>query len=354
MLKDRQGMTYASREDVKRALDIVETARADDQIDRALASASDNIEGLLLRRFYPEARTQTFDWPDPLGTTSLPYTVYFDRHDVIMVWSLRTDDGVITSPNFHLYPDDGPPYTRLELDVDSSSTFHRRSAGQRSITIDGIFGYSNDTESAGTITSALTAAATTVDVSDGTPLIGVGDLLKVGTEYMTVTEKGFLDSTETLAADVALGSASSITVSDGSAFVSGEVLLLDSERMLVIDVNADVLAVKRAWDGSTLSAHTSGAAVLVQRRLTVRRGVLGTSAAAHDATAEVLKHIVPPMVRSLAIAEAMAVLLQERTGYARVIGSGEGESEVRGIGLADLRDQTHKAYGRKKSKARAV
>src|SRR3546814_10709701 len=91
-VKDRQGMTYASREDVKRALDIAETARADDQIDRALASATDSVESLLHRRFYPEIRTQTFDLPDPLGTTSLPFTVYFDPHDVLSITTLTRSD----------------------------------------------------------------------------------------------------------------------------------------------------------------------------------------------------------------------------------------------------------------------
>src|SRR3546814_16931304 len=96
-VKDRQGMTYASREDVKRALDIAETARADDQIDRALSSASDSMESLLNRRFYPEIRTQAFDWPDPLGTTSLPFTVYFDRHDVLSITPLTSGSQIVRS-----------------------------------------------------------------------------------------------------------------------------------------------------------------------------------------------------------------------------------------------------------------
>jgi hypothetical protein len=353
-VKDRQGMTYASREDVKRALDIVETARADDQIDRALASASDTVEGLLHRRFYPEVRTQTFDWPDPLGTTSFPWTLYFDRHDVTAVTTLSSGS-VIAAGDFFLLPDDGPPYTRLELDVDDSATFERNSAGQRSITVEGTFGYSDDTTAAGTVVTAINSSITTIDISDGTALVGVGDLLLIEDERVTVTEKGFMApaSAPELTAAVALGSSVSIDVTDGTEFVPGEVLLIDSERMLIIDINGDTLAVKRAWDGSTLAAHSLAAPVLVQRRLTVVRGVLGTFAASHS-TVAVAKHIVPPMVRSLAIAEAMALLLQERTGYARVIGQGEGESEVRGVGLADLRDQAINAYGRKRTGARAV
>lgn len=351
-VKDRQGMTYASREDVKRALDIVETARADDQIDRALSSASDSVEGLLNRRFYPEIRTQAFDWPDPLGTTSLPWTLYFDRNDVIEVTAL-TSDAIIAPSGYFLRPEDGPPFTRLELDVDASATFDQRSAGQRSITVEGVFGYSDDTEAAGAVVTGIDDTTTTVDVDNGTPQIGVGDLLQIEDERVTVLEKGFLDSLETVATAVPLGSTAQIVVSDGGAFMPGEVLLIDAERILVIDISGNTLAVKRAWDGSTLAAHSVGASVLVQRRLTVRRAVLGTVAASHG-TVAVSKHVVPPMVRSLAVAEAMALLLQERTGYARVIGQGEGESEVRGVGLADLRTQTLNAYGRKKMRGRAV
>ncbi|MEU4386577.1 hypothetical protein [Promicromonospora sp. NPDC023805] len=350
-LKDRQGMAYASRQDVKRALDIVETARADDQIDRALASASDTVEALLLRRFYPEIDTRYFDWPDRSG--SRPWRLWLGHDELISATTLTSGGTVITAADFFLEPSDGPPFNRIEIDLSSSASFSAGNTHQRAIEVAGVFGYSADTEPAGTITTAIDGSTTTVDISDGTALVGVGDLLVLEDERVTVTEKGFLDSTKTLTDAVAVGSAAMITVSDGSAFVPGEVLLVDAERMLVIDVNSNTLAVKRAWDGSTLAAHASAAPVRVQRRLTVRRGVLGTTAASHS-TVAIAKHVVPPMVRNLAVAEAMAALLQERTGYARVIGAGEGESEVRGVGLADLRDQATRAYGRGRVRVRAV
>lgn len=350
-LKDRQGMAYASREDVKRALDIVETARADDQIDRALASATDSVEALLLRRFYPEIDSRFFDWPDRSGSS--PWRLWLGRDELISATTITSAGGVIAAADFFLEPNTGPPFTRIEIDLASSASFSAGDTHQRAITVEGVFGFSDDTQSAGTVVTAINSSTATVDVSDGTALIGVGDLLQLEDERVTVTGKGFLDSTETLTAAVAIGSAATITVSDGSAFVAGEILLIDAERMLIIDVNGNTLGVKRAWDGSTLTAHASAAAVLVQRRLTVRRGVLGTFAASHS-TVAVLKHVVPPMVRSLTVAEAMALLLQERTGYARVIGAGEGESEVRGVGLADLRDQALRAYGRGRARVRAV
>src|SRR3546814_4711334 len=121
-------------------------------------------------------------------------------------------------------------------------------------------------------------------ISDWSSDVCSSDLL-IDEERVTVTEKGFLDSLETITANIALGSAASITVTDGTAFTVGEVILIDVERMLVTDINGTTLGVKRAWDGTTLAAHTSGASVLAQRRLTVRRAVLGTVAStpANDA-----------------------------------------------------------------------
>src|SRR3546814_19561698 len=96
----------------------------------------------------------------------------------------------------------------------------------------------------------------TFDLSDGTPLVGVGDLLLIDEERVKVTEKGFLDSLETITANIALGSAASITVTDGTAFTVGEVILIDVERVLVTDITGTPLAVKRAWVGTTLATHT--------------------------------------------------------------------------------------------------
>lgn len=54
---------YATREQVKQALDIKESARSDLQIDIAIEAASDSVDGLLHRVFYPQVMTRYFDWP---------------------------------------------------------------------------------------------------------------------------------------------------------------------------------------------------------------------------------------------------------------------------------------------------
>jgi hypothetical protein len=349
---DRQGVTYASREDVKDALDILETSRAEAQIDRVLRAATDSVEGLLVRRFYPEIRTMTFDYPPwraPLGT---PWKLYLGQHELISVTTLTSGGTTFSASEYFLRPDDGPPFLRLELDISATNAFSAGSTHQRSISILGLYGYRNDESAAGSLATTVNSSTTTVDVSNGS-LVGVGNLLRLETERMSVTGRSFLDSTENLGAAVAVDGESSITVSTGG-FNAGEVLLIGAERMLITDVAGTTLVVKRAWDGTTLQAHANGADVYVSRRLTVRRGALGTTAAAHTAPVDVLRWTPPPLVQDLTIAEAMASLVQERTGYARTIGKGEGEREVRGVGLADLREQADIEYGRGRSRVRTV
>lgn len=348
----RDGFTYATVEDVKGALDILETARAESQIRRVLRSASDTVEGLLKRRFYPEIRTQTFDWYSPLGATDLPWTLWLDENEVVSVSSLNSG-GVIAPSDYLLKPDDGPPYTRIELDASSSATFDTGTANQSSVSVSGTFGFWDEEEEAGTLTGSIDGVVTALSVSNGA-LVGVGDLLTIGTERIVVTGRSFENSTETITADVSSASSTTIQVSDGSAFNQEELILLGAERMLIVDIAGNTLSVKRGWDGSVLETHTSGASVYVSRTLSVKRGALGTSTSSHTAGDAVTRHYVPPLVRDLTVAEAMAQLLQERTAYARTIGKGEGESEVRGIGLADLRERSVALYGRRKTKGRAA
>ncbi len=85
----------------------------------------------------------------------------------------------------------------------------------------------------------------------------------------------------------------------------------------------------------------------------MERGALGTTAATHNTATAVARHVVPALVRDLAIAEAINQLQQETSGYARVIGEGENAREGTGRSLFDLRKDAVAAYGRQ-ARARAV
>lgn len=354
------GIWYATREQVKAALDAKETARSNAQIDRAIESASRMIDGsvpgagFLHRRFFPELRTMTFDWPGE--QYARPWRLWLDAHELISVSTLSSGGTTIASTDYFLRPDYGPPYTHIEIDLDSSAAFGGGNTHQRDITVVGVFGYNAEEATAGVLTEALDASETAVDVSDSA-LIGVGSIIKVDSERMLVTGKAMMDTGVNIDAGdslTALNSDVSITMSTTTAApVVDEVILIDSERMLVVDVASTVLTVKRAWDGTVLAAHSASADIYAPRQLTVTRGALGTTAATHADTTAITRHVVPGLVQELCVAEALNTLAQQRSGYARTIGSGDNQREASGRGLRQIREDAYTAYGRK-ARSRAV
>lgn len=344
---------YATREDVRAALDFADGARAGARIDRALDSASRGIEGLLLRRFYPEIDTRYFDWPNRSG--SRPWRLWLDRDELISVTTLTTAGEVVAPADFFLRPDTGPPFTHIEIDLASAASFGAGDTHQRAIAVTGVFGYTAQDEPAGALETAIaSASATTVDVTDSAA-IGVGDLIKVDSERMLVTAKVMLDTTQNLQTSLSASMADgTVVVTTGSAFAVDEVILIDAERMLIVDIAGNSLIVNRAFDGTTLAAHTAPTAdVYAPRRLTVTRGALGTTAAAHADAAPITRHVVPGPVHALCVAETVNELQQESAAYAKEVGAGDTAREAPGAGLEGLRESVRRTYGRR-TRTRAV
>jgi hypothetical protein len=352
-------VTYCTREMVKRALDIKETARTDGQVDRAIEAASDTIDGgatganrgagILKRRFYPEVATRYFDWPNRQYARS--WRLWLDQYELVDVTELTAGGVTIASSDYFLRPDDGPPYTHVEINLGGSAAFGSGDTHQRAIAIDGTWaGCAATTAAAGSLAGALDDAASVVAVTDSA-LIGVGDLVQVDEERMLVTSKSMLDTGVNIDAGDSLTAAASdvsITMSTTTnAPTVDEVILIGSERMLVVDVAGSVLTVKRAWDGLVLAAHAGGADIYAPRTLNVVRGAYGTTAATHTDSTAVGRHIVPGLVRDLALGLALVQLLGEQAGYARTAGTGDNQREVTGRGLAQLRKDCIAAYGRK-------
>lgn len=344
---------YATREDVKEALDVKETARADRRIDRALENASRVIEGLCHRRFYPETATRYFDWP----TGARPWRLWLDDSELISVTTLSSGGTTIAASDYFLEPNrSGPPYNRIEIDLASSAAFGGGSTHQRDVTVTGLWGYRNDETLVADVDEAMTSSETDLDVTDSSD-IGVGSVLRIGTERLIVTGKAMkdtgvnIDASDSLAANVGDVSLTLSTLT--GAPTVGETILIESERMLVVDVAGTVATVKRAWDGSTLAVHSAGADIYALRTLTVTRGALGTTAAAMAASDDVYRWDPPGPVRSLCVAEALVELKQGEAGYARTSGSGDHLRETRGLGIRDLRDSVYRSHGRK-GRVRAV
>ncbi|MFD5564525.1 hypothetical protein [Kitasatospora griseola] len=344
---------------MKSALDWAETARANGRVDQAIEAASRWIEGFLHRRFYPEVGTRYFTFPDQYAR---PWRLWLDDSELISLTSISSGGTVLDPATVLLEPNrSGPPYNRVELRIDTNSAFGSGQTTQRDVTITGLWGYSADDTAVTTAASAINSTATTLLVASSAG-IGVGQLLRVGTERLTVTERTMAPTGQTLQQPLdALQKTVTVAVTDGTAFALDEVLLVDSERMLVVDIAGDQLTVKRAWDGSVLAAHT-GSAIYAPRKLTVTRGVLGTAAAAISQGATVYRWDVPGPVRTLCIAEALVTQLQQSSGYARTTGVGSAARQVGGgtvaktqygLSIESLREQVYTSRGRK-ARVRAV
>lgn len=340
---------YATREQVKTALDIQETARSNSQIDRAIRSSSRSIEGQLRRRFYPEIRTQYFEWPVRGSRTT--WRLRLNEHELISASAVVSGGVTISASDYFLEPNDGPPYDTIEIDRASTSAFSANAGtNQRSVAISGTFGHSSELEVVGALSSNLDAdAADSPAVTWSAPLdVGIGSILKIDSEYLVVTNRTFADSTQD-ALDPLTASNANVTVpvTTGSDFYSGEILLIDSEKMRVVDVVGNNLFVQRAVDGTALAAHLDNADIYVLSGVVTSRAQFGSTLAAHLSAANVERHVIPALVNDLAIAEALTQLNQESAGYGRVVGSGENAREASGKGLADLRARAYDEFGRK-------
>lgn len=344
---------YCTREDVKRATDIKETARNNFQIDRAIQSAARNIEKHLHRVFYPTDATRKWDWPNFQRT--YPWKLYLDNNelaDTTVNVPVVTSGGVVipSSAIFWGPWNDSPPYTRMELDRSQSYAFGSASTPQKSISITGTFGYSMDTDPAGALAAAVSStSATTITVSDGS-LVGVGNLLIVDSERLLVQGRATVTTGQTNVSGATTESMAdnAITVSSGAAINVDEVLLIDQEKMLAVDVTGNVVTVIRAWDGTPLANHSTSTTIYSYRVLTVLRGQLGTTAATHSNSAPIVVHRPPTLIRDLAIAEASVRLLAETSGYAEA-GGGDGEGSAKNLAAAlpDLWDEAETGYARK-------
>jgi hypothetical protein len=342
---------YATREEVMRAVDIKFTARSDQQIDRAIQSASRSVDSLMHRVFYPTITTKYFDWPNFQATW--PWKVYLDQAELadvtVNVPVVTSGGNVIPAADVFWGPwNYAPPYTRLELNRSTSATFGQGDTPQRDVAITGTFGYWVKTAPAGALAAAMTDTTGTVASVTNSAAVGVGDSIVVDSERMLVVDKSFVTTAQTQQSGLTTAVNNDVTlgVTDGTKYFINEVLLLDSEKVLVVAISGNSLTVIRGWDGSVLAAHTS-ATIYAPRSLTVTRGDLGTTAATHLNSAAVSLGVVPSLIKELAVGEAVNSVLQETGGYARTQGQGAGAQTNIGMSLDAIRKQALAEYGRK-------
>ncbi len=337
---------YATREDVKNAIDYKSTARSDEQVDRAVEAGSRAVEGLLHRKFYPQIATRYFDWPN--HQLARAGRLWLEQDELISLTSISSGGTAITPGNVFLEPvNDGPPYDRIECNLGTSAAFSSGSTWQRAISVTGLWGYENTTTPGGALTASGINASVTSIVCTNSALIGVGSIITIDSEKMIVTDKAMVTTSTTLSGSSLASMADTIqAVSSGAAHNAGETILMGSEKMLVVEIASNNLTVIRAWDGSVLATH-SGSTIFAPRTLTVQRGALGTTAASHLASAAITVQTFPSLVKQLAIGEAVSYVLQEQSGFARTVGSGDDEREARVRGITQIRQDAYMTYGRK-------
>jgi hypothetical protein len=338
---------------------VATTARAWRRVARVIEGSSRGVEKLCHRLFYPNTLTRAFDWPYRPGSAS--WRLWFDGPELVSATSVTSAGSTISSSDYLLRPDDGPPYNRLEIDLSGSASLGGGDTHQRDVGITGVWGYRNDEDTAGTLAAAVsTTTATTLD-TDGDPDIGVGSVLRVNSERVIVTERAMLDTSVTIdAADSLTASKADVAITLSTlthAPQVGETILIDSERMRVVELAGSVITVERAYDGTVLAAHAALTAIYAPRRLTITRGALGTTAATHSSGDDIYVWQPPPLVRQLSIAESVAALQQGPAAYSGTRSAGDSSTGAKkttpGAGLNALRAQVYAAYGRK-ARSRAV
>jgi hypothetical protein len=348
---------YATRESVMSAADIKFSAYMAKRVEEALESASRQVESLVNRPenyFVPTIATRYFDWPNQQNART--WRLWLGQDELISLTSLVSGGVTIPSTDYFLEPvNEGPPYDSIEVDLDSVSSFSSAGTHQRQIVATGQFGYKHEHRSLTTAAEAINASETTIDLASSAPPMGCGTIFEIDDEHFECTEMSMIDTAVNIdASDSMTASANdtSILCSTATAIPQvGETILIDSERMLVVDLASTTLTVKRAYDGTVLATHAANSNIFAPRRMTMVRGVLGTTAASHLNNAAVEYVVIPGPVAQLTRAYALDQLQQEGSAYARTVGSGEGERPASGRGIRELEDRVKRLY---RHKARTV
>lgn len=337
------GNWYVSREAIKNSAGI-SGSDLHSTIDAVIESKSREVERHTRRIFIPKTQTRLFRWPQRQGIRSWQLDLDEDLQSVITLQTKAQDSSptTISSSDYFTEPNNfGPPYDTIEIDLSSSASFESGDSSQRTISVAGSWGFSADTRSTGTVASGLDSDATATSmVCSNASLIDVGDTLLIESEQVFVSERTALDigkniSDASVTADLA---DVTITMEASHGLLAGEVIRIDSELMFIESVSTNDLTVIRAYDGSTLAAHSNGADVFHFRTLTIERGANGTTGATHaDATA-ISKYEPPFDIRELIKAETISHIEQDRSAWGRVVGAGENQRQVTASGINRLRD----------------
>jgi len=337
---------YITREVVQRELGYADSVRLNKRIDAKILQSSREVESLCHRRFYPWTGTRTFDVPET-------DTLWLHENELSEITAIDSGGTAMTGDDYIAQPASGPPYRWLDIRWSGSVGWEAGDTWQRSIAITGTYHHPVATK-VDSFTNGEVATDDTTLALDADSDIGVGSLILIGSERMLVTEKELTLAGATLAADLAASKGQSLVpVTNPGVFGIGEVILIGAERMLIEQISGDNLIVARGYSASTLAEHTTGDFIAAPRLATVRRGILGTSVAAHASDATITLLQAPSLVQEATLALTVTALEQGSSGYGRTVGSGDNQREAAGRGVKTILDAVYSAYGRK-ARGRAV
>lgn len=345
--------TYCTRQDVMSAPDIRQTQDYVRHVDSAIEAAADEVDKLTSRRFWNAVETLKYDWPN--FQRAYPWRIWFDAAELADVTAVppTVTTGGTSIPDSAIFFGPwnyAPPYTYMELDRSQSFSYGTGSTPQQDVHVTGLRGYWNKTKPAGALYAAVSSTtATTLTVTDSAD-VGVGDVLIVDSESMLVRDAYWADTGQAQSGSgctTASPADNQLTVTDGTKLTAGEVLQLDAEWVLALSITGNVVTTERAYGGSVIATHSTGVEVFAQRLLTVARGFGGSTAATHLVSAPCSVQLIPPDARELAIAEALNFVFQKTSAYARTLGEVAGATAVPGGSLPGLRDRVYNSLGRK-------
>src|SRR3972149_725759 len=138
---------YATREAVKAVLPL-SGANLDQLIDQYIEGATADTERMLGRRFIPLTATKYYRWPT--FRSSGGYILHLDD-DLLALTTLKAkaqdaSPVTIVAADYFLEPaNEGPPYSRIEIDLSSSAAFEAGDTPQRPLGVTGSWGYGDGT-----------------------------------------------------------------------------------------------------------------------------------------------------------------------------------------------------------------
>lgn len=354
---------YVTREEVARALDVKAVSYKSGALDRQIIAATDSAESLCKRVFYVTQTTHSWDWPN--FDYAVPWRLWLKKWELAGPATSIISGPYLSNPvnipisNVIFQPvNESPPYRWIELRRDLNSAFGNNTTPQNDIQITGPFGFWQRTAPAGQLSAAISStSATTVQLSIGSGAgAGVGDVLIVDSESMIVQDANYVSvdvTTSGLTTYPPSKSDVSVGVANGANYTAGETIMVDSEILFIQAVTGNILTVHRAWDGSVLATHNVGASIYARRLLTVLRGQLGTTAATHLINAAANIQMIPGLVKEYCLAVAVVGMIQEPGGYTLGMGStsgrapdvygssgrGQQREPIPGVGLYELADR---------------